>query len=239
VRGSAAFNFMWYPSPGASRHPLPLGEGYAAAFRDMSKSEDRDQWIRQIATLALLTAGFHLLQFVASTALWIRAGSPVIAAFGLDAIVSAVAALLLSIRIRRSYDKLASEWKSRVVAYGYIIGAVLSLFLGISSFLSDHRAQRSLLGILLAAVSMLVVPIAGSYMKVLAVELRNQTLKDAAVFTFGNSYLSMVLLISLLLNAGMDFAWGDALGALVMVPFLAQKGIQILIEEGSSEYVED
>jgi hypothetical protein len=24
-----------------------------------------------------------------------------------------------------------------------------------------------------------------------------------------------------------------------MVPFLAQKGIQILIEEGSSEYVED
>jgi divalent metal cation (Fe/Co/Zn/Cd) transporter len=205
----------------------------------MSKGDDRAQWIRQVATLALLTAGFHLLQFVASTALWLRGGSPVIAAFGLDAIVSAVAALLLSIRIRRSYDKLAAEWKSRVVAYGYIIGAFLSLLLGVSSFLADHRSQRSLLGILLAAVSMLVVPIAGSYMKVLAVELRNQTLKDAAVFTFGNSYLSMVLLISLLLNAGMDFAWGDALGALVMVPFLAQKGIQILIEEGSSEYVED
>jgi divalent metal cation (Fe/Co/Zn/Cd) transporter len=205
----------------------------------MPTPDDRAQWIRQISTLALITAGFHLLQFVASAALWIRAGSPVIAAFGLDAIVSAVAALLLSIRIRRSYDKLATEWRSRVVAYGYIIGAVLSLLLGISSFLTDHRAQRSLLGILLAAVSMLVVPIAGSYMKVLAVELRNQTLKDAAVFTFGNSYLSMVLLISLLLNAGMDFSWGDALGALVMVPFLAQKGIQILIEEGSSEYVED
>jgi divalent metal cation (Fe/Co/Zn/Cd) transporter len=205
----------------------------------MSKPDDREQWIRQISNLALLTAGFHLLQFVASTALWIRAGSPVIAAFGLDAVVSAIAALLLSIRIRNSYDRLATEWKSRVVAYGYIIGAVLSLLLGVFSFLADHRAQRSLLGILLAAVSMLVVPIAGSYMKVLAVELRNQTLKDAAVFTFGNSYLSMVLLISLLLNAGMDFAWGDALGALVMVPFLAQKGIQILIEEGSSEYVED
>ena len=230
---------MLYPSPAASRHPLPSGEGFAFAWPRMSMPDDRAQWIRQIATLALLTAGFHLLQFVASTALWLRAGSPVIAAFGLDAIVSAVAALLLSIRIRHSYDRLATEWKSRVVAYGYIIGAVLSLLLGISSFLADHRSQRSLLGILLAAVSMLVVPIAGSYMKVLAVELRNQTLKDAAVFTFGNSYLSMVLLISLLLNAGMDFAWGDALGALVMVPFLAQKGIQILIEEGSSEYVED
>jgi hypothetical protein len=49
----------------------------------------------------------------------------------------------------------------------------------------------------------------------------------------------MVLLIALMLNAGMDFRWGDALGALVMIPFLAQKGIQILIEEGSAEYVED
>ena len=205
----------------------------------MSKADEREQWIRQIATLALLTSAFHFLQFAASTALWIRAGSPVIAAFGLDAIVSSVASLRLSIQIRTSYDKLAAQWKSRVVGYGYIIGAVLSVILGISSYLTNHRSQRSLLGIVLAAVSMLVVPIAGSYMKVLAVELRNQTLKDAAVFTFGNSYLSMVLLISLLLNAGMDFAWGDALGALVMVPFLAQKGIQILIEEGSSEYVED
>jgi len=205
----------------------------------MSKPEERAQWIGQIALLALLTSGFHMLQFAASAALWIRTGSPVIAAFGLDAIVSAIAAFLLSIRIRRSYETLATEWKSRVVGYGYVIGAVLSLILAISSFIGKHHAQRSLLGILLAAVSMLVIPIAGSYMKVLAVELRNQTLKDAAVFTFGNSYLSMVLLISLLLNAGMDFVWGDALGALVMVPFLAQKGIQILIEEGSSEYVED
>ena len=76
-------------------------------------------------------------------------------------------------------------------------------------------------------------------MKTLAVELRNQPLKSASIFTFGNSYLSMVLLIALLLNAGMNFSGGDALGALVMFPFLAQKGIQILIEEGRREYAED
>ena len=210
-----------------------------AAVSTQSTPDDRTQWINQISTLTLLTAAFHLLQFVASLALWLRAGSPVIAAFGLDAIVSAVAALMLSVKIRRSYETLAAVWKSRGVAYGYLAGALLSLSLGVSGFFLNHHAKRSLLGIVLAAVSMLVIPIAGSYMKVMAVELRNQTLKDAAVFTFGNSYLSMVLLISLLLNAGRDFVWGDALGALIMVPFLAQKGIQILIEEGSSEYVED
>jgi hypothetical protein len=202
-------------------------------------ADDRSVWIRQIATLALLTGVFHFLQFIASLALWVRTDSAVLAAFGLDAIVSSCAAVLLSVRIRRSYESLAKSWRSRPVAYGYLVAAVLSLVLGVSGFITGQSAQRNLLGIALAAVSMLIVPIAGSYMKVLAVELRNQTLKDAAVFTFGNSYLSMVLLIALLMHAGMDFHWGDSLGALVMVPFLAQKGIQILIEEGTSEYVED
>ena len=86
---------------------------------------------------------------------------------------------------------------------------------------------------------MLVIPIVGSYMKTLAVELRSQTLKSAAIFTFGNSYLSLVLLIAMLMSYGMNLRWGDPLGALVMFPFMAQKGIQILIEEGKHEYLED
>ena len=99
--------------------------------------------------------------------------------------------------------------------------------------------SRGWLGIVIAAISMLVIPVIGSYMKTLAVELRSQSLKSAAIFTFGNSYLSMVLLIASLLNYGMNLGWGDPLGALVMFPFMAQKGIQILLEEGKHEYVED
>ena len=101
------------------------------------------------------------------------------------------------------------------------------------------RPRSTVLGIAVAAVSMLVIPIVGSYMKVLAVELRSQALRSAAIFTFGNSYLSMVLLIALLMSYGMNLPWGDPLGALVMFPFMAQKGIQILLEEGKHEYVED
>ena len=153
-------------------------------------------------------------------------------AFGLDAFVSAVAALVLALRIQR-------EWRHRFVAYGYMAASLVAFYLGASMLWNGERPARNVLGIVVAAVSMLVIPIIGSYMKTLAVELRSQTLKSAAIFTFGNSYLSMVLLIALLLNAGMDLRWGDPLGALVMFPFIAQKGIQILLEEGKHEYVED
>jgi divalent metal cation (Fe/Co/Zn/Cd) transporter len=104
---------------------------------------------------------------------------------------------------------------------------------------SGPRPRATVLGIVVAAVSMLGIPILGSYMKTLAVELRSQALRSAAIFTFGNSYLSMVLLIAMLMSYGMNLAWGDPLGALVMFPFVAQKGIQILLEEGKHEYVED
>jgi divalent metal cation (Fe/Co/Zn/Cd) transporter len=193
---------------------------------------DRETWIRHFFYLALFAAAFHTLQFLASFALWMRTGSAVLMSFGLDAVVSAVAALALARRIQR-------EWRNKFVAYGYIVAAAGAAYLGASTLWTGSWPQAGVLGIVLAAVSMLVIPIAGSYMKALAVELRSQALKSAAIFTFGNSYLSMVLLIALLTSYGMNLRWGDPLGALVMVPFMAQKGIQILLEEGKHEYVED
>src|SRR5215468_2818738 len=195
-------------------------------------TSDRETWIRHFFYLALFAAAFHSLQFMASFVLWMRTKSAALMSYGLDAVVSAVAALVLAGRIQR-------EWRNKFVAYGYIAASAGALYLGASMLWRGNWPQTTVLGIAVAAVSMLVIPIVGSYMKVLAVELRSQALKSAAIFTFGNSYLSMVLLIALLMSYGMNLRWGDPLGALVMFPFMAQKGIQILLEEGKHEYVED
>jgi divalent metal cation (Fe/Co/Zn/Cd) transporter len=194
--------------------------------------DDRQIWLRHSVQLALFTAVFHSLQFVTSFLLWMRTNSAALMSFGLDALVSTFAALVLALRIQR-------EWRNRFVAYGYIVASVVAFYFGASALWNGQKSVRNVLGIAVAAVSMLIIPIIGSYMKTLAVELRSQALKSAAVFTFGNSYLSMVLLIALLLGTGMNLGWGDPLGALVMFPFMAQKGIQILLEEGKHEYVED
>jgi divalent metal cation (Fe/Co/Zn/Cd) transporter len=136
-------------------------------------------------------------------------------------------------------DRIDAHGRHRLIGYGYVAASLIALYSGGRQLWSGQRPAFSVLGIALAATSMLVIPIIGSYMKVLAVELRSQALKSAAIFTFGNSYLSMVLLIALLLNVGMDIPWGDPVGALVMFPFMMQKGIQILLEEERQEYVDD
>jgi divalent metal cation (Fe/Co/Zn/Cd) transporter len=198
-------------------------------------TDERTTWIRHSYLLALATSCVHLLQFVAGTALWRTTNSPVLLSFGLDALVSAMASILLASRMERIH----AHGRHRIIGYGYIAASLIAVYSGGIDLWTGRRSAPSILGIALAATSMLVIPIIGSYMKVLAVELRSAALKSAAVFTFGNSYLSMVLLIALLLNAGMNYPWGDPLGALVMFPFMMQKGIQILLEEGTREYVDD
>lgn len=202
--------------------------------------DDRETWIRHSFYLALFTSFFHGLQFVAALLLSMRTDSAALMAFGLDALVSAAASALIALRTKMG-DRFATALcrAERLVAVGYMIVAAGAFYLGTAMLWRGERPPHNIAGIVLAAVSMLVIPIIGSYMKTLAVELRSRMLKSAAVFTFGNSYLSLVLLIALLLNSGMDLRWGDPVGALVMFPFMAQKGIQILLEEGKHEYVED
>lgn len=199
--------------------------------------DDRTTWIQHSFYLALFISFFHLLQFGAAAILWIETRSAALMAFGLDALVSSLASVLLGFNIQK--HGADAHWQSRIVAYGYLLAAVVTCYLGGSLLWSGRYPERTALGITLAAVSMLVIPVIGSYMKTLGVELRSQAIRSAAVFTFGNSYLSMVLLISLLMNAGMDIPIGDPLGSLVMVPFMAQKGIQILVDDGKNEYMED
>jgi len=195
-------------------------------------TDEREIWVRHFFYLALFTAAVHTLQCSASLLIWRMTDSAVLLAFGLDAAVSAAAALVLAARIQH-------EWRNKFVAYAYMAASAISVGFGGWSLWLRQWPKPAILGIVLAAVSMLIIPIIGSYMKSLAVELRSQPLKSAAIFTFGNSYLSMVLLIAMLMTYAMNLRWGDPLGALVMFPFIAQKGIQILLEEGKHEYVED
>ena len=196
-------------------------------------TDESQIWLRQFFFLGLFTAFVHLLQAVCGILLWLRAGSAILLAFGLDAAVGSMRELALARKIAvhdtADVDSRIDHILFRIVGGGYVVVGLVALILG-AGYLWERRVpDATLLGVGLAATSMLVIPIIGSYMKSLAMELRSPALKDAAIFTFGNSYLSMVLLIGVLINAGMERWWGDPLGAVVMSPFIVYKGIQIVV----------
>jgi hypothetical protein len=198
--------------------------------------EDTQHWLRQFFYLFLIASLIQTSQAVSGILLSRLAASPALLAFGLDALVGASRELVLARRLARwkaaDVEPGSDRGLLRVIAAGYILVGIAALAAGAVALWQRHQAQPTLPGVALAALSVLLIPIVGSYMKAVAMELKSPALKAASVFTFGNSYLSMVLLVSLLVRSGMERWWGDPLGALVMAPFVIQKGIQILLEEG-------
>jgi hypothetical protein len=172
-----------------------------------------------------------------------RSSSPLLLAYGLDALVGAGRELVLARRIATrgtaDVDAPGDRGLFDIIAAAYLFVGAVSLVLGVADLWQGRRPDPSFLGVALAAISMLLIPIIGSYMKSLAMEVRSSALKAAAVFTFGNSYLSLVLLIGLLINLGMQHWWGEAVGAVVMSPFIIQKGFQILAGNRDAEFGED
>ncbi len=197
------------------------------------KPGDAALWRRRFRHMCLFAAFVHSLQFLSGGLLWTRAGSPILLVFGLDAAVGAVREVAMAVRTARGPDAALRRRSRAAVGAGYLVVGAAAMVVGVAFLWMRRAPAPSLVGVGLAAVSMLLIPIIGSYMKALAMELRDRDLASASVFTFGNSYLSMVLLIGLLVNAGMGHWWGDPLGAVVMCPFIAQKGIQVLSADRS------
>src|SRR5439155_9357687 len=86
-------------------------------------SDERETWIRHFFYLALVTAAVHTFQCSASLLIWRMTDSAVLLAFGLDAAVSAAAALVLAARIQQ-------EWRNKFVAYGYMAASAISVSFG-------------------------------------------------------------------------------------------------------------
>jgi divalent metal cation (Fe/Co/Zn/Cd) transporter len=202
-------------------------------------SDETPHWLRQFFWLFLAASLIQFFQAVSGVLLARLVLSPVLLAFGLDAAVGACRELAFAARLGREgkadYASLSKGRVFRILGGGFKGAGLVALVAGAAGLWQGSVPGATLTGVALASVSVLLIPIVGSYMKAVAVELRSPALGAAAVFTFSNSYLSMVLLISQLVRLGMNRWWGDAVGAIVMAPFIIQKGVSLASGHASGE----
>jgi divalent metal cation (Fe/Co/Zn/Cd) transporter len=79
-------------------------------------------------------------------------------------------------------------------------------------------------GIVIACVSLIVMPILSRVKKRVGTELNSAAMQADAKQTDFCAYLSAILLLGLALNALFGWWWADPLAALVMVPIIAHEG---------------
>jgi divalent metal cation (Fe/Co/Zn/Cd) transporter len=157
------------------------------------------------------------------------AGSISLVGFGIDSFIEVISGSVLLWRMSVDADIQSRERneKRSVRAVGVCFLA-LAFYVGyesVSDLLARKVPDHSLPGIVLACISLVVMPLLSRAKKKVGDELKSAAMRADAKQTDFCVYLSAILLAGLLLNVILGWWWADPLAALVMVPIIAKEGI--------------
>lgn len=101
---------------------------------------------------------------------------------------------------------------------------------------SHEAPEESLVGIILAAASLVIMPLVSWGTLHAAQVINSAALRSEAKETLARSYLSFTLLLGLIANASAGWWWADPIAALLIVPWLVKEGREGLQAEHCCEH---
>src|SRR4051812_4651164 len=190
----------------------------------------RDALIRRGILLSYATISYNSLEAIVSLIAGILAGSVALVGFGFDSVIEVTASLTAQWRLRSDMGAERREhaelWTMRIVGACFIGLAVYILYDAGTTLWQRRAPERSLLGIVMLALSMMVMPLLARSKKSVARALASGALEAEARQTSLCAYLSVIGLVGVALNAAIGWWWADPVAALIMVPIIAQEGIE-------------
>ncbi|MGE0682504.1 MAG: cation diffusion facilitator family transporter [Candidatus Binatia bacterium] len=185
--------------------------------------------------LEYFTVGWNVLEGVIAIVAGVLAGSIALVGFGLDSYIEVAAAVVLIWRLRKQggeeEEEQAEQRAILVVGVTFIALALYVTYESVTKLIFHEHPAESLVGILLAIVSLIVMPLLAWQKRKVAAQIQSRALAADALETLACSYLSFTLLLGLGLNAWMGWWWADPLAGLAMIFFLLREGREA-IEEG-------
>ena len=174
--------------------------------------------------LEYLTIGWNSLEAVAAIGAGIIAGSIALVGFGFDSVIESFSGAVLLWRLfsGEHREKIAL----RLVGISFLILAAYVGFDAVKSLWLRESPETSYLGIIIAALSLVVMPLLARAKRNVAKQLNSRAMLADSRQTDLCAYLSAILLGGLLLNALFGLWWSDSVAALVMLPIIVREGIE-------------
>ncbi len=185
----------------------------------------RAAWLLTLATIA-----WNTVEALVATINGLIAGSIALVGFGLDSIVEVSSALVIAWRLSRSDEDEATRERSeqravRLIALSFFaIAAYVSYDAGSRLLGLGERPEHSTIGLVLVAVSLVVMPGLAWAKRRVAAGLDSVSLQADACETQLCTYLSAVVLSGLVSNALFGWWWMDPLAGLFVAGLAIHEG---------------
>lgn len=190
----------------------------------------RIELIRRGRYLEYFTIGYNSLEGLIAVVAGLIAGSIALVGFGFDSLIEVTSGAVLLWRLRADVNEERRERVEaitlRIVGACFVVLAIYVSYDSIKSLIRREAPEESLIGILLAAVSLIVMPLLVRAKRKVARAINSGALMADSKQTEICTYLSAILLGGLLLNALLGWWWADPVAALIMVPIIVKEGIE-------------
>jgi len=190
---------------------------------------DRSRSVRQGRRLEYFTILWNTVEGLVAVVAGLIAGSISLVGFGIDSFVEVTSGSVLLWRMSvdaEECDRERNEKRAlKVVGACFLTLSGYVAYEAITDLWFKRAPEHSIPGILLACVSLVVMPLLSRAKRRVGHALGSAAMHADAKQTEFCTYLSAILLAGLLLNMAFGLWWADPVAGLIMVPIIAKEGV--------------
>jgi divalent metal cation (Fe/Co/Zn/Cd) transporter len=204
-------------------------------------SASRTALVQRGLALNYLTIGYNVLEAIVALGAGFVAGSVALVGFGLDSVIEVTASGAAQWRLRADLDAARRERVERttlrIIGWSFLALAAYVVYDSANALLRREPPERSVVGLVLLALSAVVMPVLARAKRRVARAMTSRALEADAMQTSLCAYLSVIALAGVALNAALGWWWADPVAAFAMTPIIAREGLEGL--RGESQCADD
>jgi divalent metal cation (Fe/Co/Zn/Cd) transporter len=187
---------------------------------------------RRAQVLAAASVAYNVVEAIVAITAGSIAGSIALVGFGLDSVVEVSSGLIILWQFRHPLPESRERRAMRMLAVSFFALAAYVTFESGRALVGGADPDASPIGIGLAIVSLLIMPLLSLAQRRTGRALGSNAVVADSTQTLLCTYLSAVLLMGLVLNAGFGWSWADPIAGLVIAAVAVREGVQAWRGEG-------
>jgi divalent metal cation (Fe/Co/Zn/Cd) transporter len=184
----------------------------------------RTQLGHRAQLLAGTSVAYNAIEAVVAIGAGAAASSIALVGFGLDSIVEMSSGLVILWQFRHPMPETRERRALRLIALSFFALAGYVAFESVRSLIGGDQAESSTVGIVIAALSLVIMPLLSWAQRRTGQALGSATVVADSKQTLLCTYLSAVLLVGLVLNSTFGWWWADPLVGLVVAALAVHEG---------------
>ncbi|RII95591.1 cobalt transporter [Clavibacter michiganensis] len=181
---------------------------------------------RRIRWIVAATITYNVIEAIIAIAAGTVASSTALIGFGLDSIVEVLSAAAIAWQFAAPDPEKRERVALRVIAVSFFGLAAYVSVDAVLALTGIREPDHSPVGIVLAAVSLAIMPFLSLLERRTGTELGSASAIADSKQTLICSYLSAAVLLGLVLNLAFGWAWADPVAGLVIVVFAVREGLE-------------